>query len=68
MGMLGKGTGLARAAVTVACFTVIIQPAMAQSTDTSRPGDLFSFPQIGLAAGQVLTGHSGTGQPFDRTG
>ena len=27
---------------------------MAQSTDGSRPGDLFSVDQIGQAAGQVL--------------
>ena len=54
MQMLGKGIGLAGAAVIVIYLTVMIQPAMAQSTDGSRPGDLFSFPQIGQAAGQVL--------------
>ena len=57
MGMLGKGVGLARAALIVVYLTVMIQPAMAQSTDGSRPGDLFSFPQIGQAAGQVLKNH-----------
>ena len=57
MGMLGKGVGLARAALIVAYLTVMIQPAMAQSTDGSRPGDLFSVDQIGQAAGQVLKNH-----------
>jgi porin len=54
MGMLGKGIGLAGASVIVIYLSVMIQPAMAQSTDGSRPGDLFSFPQIGQAAGQIL--------------
>ena len=57
MGMLGKGVGLARAALIVVYLTVMIQPAMAQSTDGSRPGDLFSVDQIGQAAGQVLKNH-----------
>jgi carbohydrate-selective porin OprB len=54
MGMLGKGVGLAGAAVIVIYLTVMIQPVVAQSTDGSRPGDLFSVDQIGQAAGQVL--------------
>ena len=52
--MLGKGIRLARAAVIGICLTVMIPPAVAQPTDGSRPGDLFSVDPIGQAAGQVL--------------
>jgi len=45
------------AAAIAIYLRVMIVPAMAQSTDGSRPGDLFSFPQIGQAAGQVLKNH-----------
>jgi porin len=54
MGMLGKCTGLAGAALIVSHLTIMTQPATAQSTDGSRPDDPFSFNQIVRAAGQVL--------------
>jgi hypothetical protein len=52
--MLGRGIGLTNTAAIVIYLALMIQPAMAQSTDGSRPGDLFSVDQIGQAAGQVL--------------
>jgi porin len=42
------------AAMAVVGLAVVVRPGMAQSTDASRPGDLFSFSQIGQAAGQML--------------
>ena len=45
---------LAGAAVIVIYLTVMMPPALAQSTDGSRPGDLFSVERVGQAAGQVL--------------
>jgi porin len=54
MEMLGRGIGLANTAAMVIYLAVMIPPAAAQSTDGSRPGDLFSVDQIGQAAGQVL--------------
>jgi carbohydrate-selective porin OprB len=55
MQLPGKGTGLAaRAAPVVAYLTVMIQPAMAQSTDASNHGYLFSVPKAGQAVGEVL--------------
>ena len=53
-GTAGKSLGLASAATIVINLMVMIQPAMAQSTDVARPGDLFSVDQVGKAAGQVL--------------
>jgi carbohydrate-selective porin OprB len=52
--MLGKGLRLASAAAIVIYFLAMTQPAMGQSTDGSRPGDLFFVEQVGQAAGQVL--------------
>jgi porin len=52
--VLKKDIGLASAAAIVIYLMVMIQPAMAQSTDGPRPGDLFSLDQVGQAAGQVL--------------
>jgi porin len=49
-----KATGWSGAAVAIVCSAVMMKPAMAQSTDGSRPGDLFSFNQIGQEAGQIL--------------
>ena len=54
MEMLGRGIGLANTAAIVIYLAIMIPPVMAQSTDGSRPGDLFSVDQIGQAAGQVL--------------
>jgi porin len=51
---LGKGSGLSGAAALVICSAAMMQSATAQSTDGSRPGDLFSFNQIGVEAGQIL--------------
>jgi porin len=51
---LGNVTGWSGAAVVIACYTIMIPPTMAQAIDGSRPGDLFSFNQIGQAAGQIL--------------
>jgi hypothetical protein len=52
--MLARGIRLANTAAIVIYLAVMIPPATAQSTDVSRPGDLFSVPQVGRAAGQVL--------------
>ncbi|HEY0182454.1 MAG TPA: carbohydrate porin [Rhodopila sp.] len=54
MQILVKSTGRAGVAAMIVCSTVAMQPATAQSNDASRPGDLFSFNQIGEAAGQIL--------------
>ena len=54
MRMPRKGLGPVSAAAIVISLMVMIQPAAAQSTDVSRPGDLFSVDQVGKAAGQVL--------------
>jgi porin len=54
MEMLGRGIGLANTAAIIIYVMAMIHPAQAQSTDGSRPGDLFSVPQIGQAAGHVL--------------
>jgi len=50
MGMLRKGIGLAGAAAIVIFLAVMRQPAMAQSTDGSRPGDLCTAATNGVAA------------------
>jgi hypothetical protein len=54
METLGRGIGLANTAAIVIYLTAMIQPAVAQSTDGSRPGDLFSVDRIGRATGQLL--------------
>jgi hypothetical protein len=52
MKMVGRGTGRSRAAMVAICLTVGLRPGLAQPTDGSRPGDLFSFDQIGKGTGQ----------------
>lgn len=55
MGMLGKAIGpAALGAVIFIYLTAMMRPAMAQSSDGPRPGDLFSFDRVGQAAGQAL--------------
>jgi carbohydrate-selective porin OprB len=54
MRMLEKRPGWSGGAAVVVCFAMTITPALAQSSDGARPGDLFSFNQIGQAAGQIL--------------
>jgi carbohydrate-selective porin OprB len=54
MELLRRGIGLANTAAIVIYLAAMIQPAVAQSTDGSRPGDLFSVDPIGQAVGQVL--------------
>jgi len=54
MKTLSGGAGSSGAAIVAACLAIGVQPALAQSADGSRPGDLFSFDQIGKDAGQVL--------------
>jgi porin len=54
MKILGRGPGWSGAAVVAICLTVGPRPGLAQSSDGSRPGDLFSFDQIGKETGQIL--------------
>jgi porin len=54
MKMLGRGTELYGAAIVAICLTISPRPALAQSADGSRPGDLFSFDQIGKETGKIL--------------
>jgi porin len=54
MQMLAKRSGRAGVAAAVIGFTAMVRAAMAQSPDGSRPGDLFSFNQIGQVAGQIM--------------
>ena len=54
MGRL-KESSWAGSAIVIALYCAgTSQPAMAQSTDPTPPGDLFSLSQIGQAAGQAL--------------
>jgi porin len=54
MQMPGRGAGWSGAAAVALCLAAATRPGLAQSTDGSRPGDLFSFNQIGKEAGQIL--------------
>ena len=54
MGRLKESRWAVSAIMIAVCCAGTSQPAMAQSTDPTPPGDLFSLSQIGQAAGQAL--------------
>jgi porin len=54
MKMLGRGIELSGPAIVAICLIMGPRPGLAQSADGSRPGDLFSFDQIGKETGQIL--------------
>jgi porin len=50
----GAGVGRSSAAVVAICLVAAAKPTLAQSLGDTRPGDLFSFNQVGKEAGEVL--------------
>jgi porin len=54
MQTLARAAGWPAIAALSYCCIIIMTTAPAQSSDGSRPGDLFSFDQIGRDAGQIL--------------
>jgi porin len=49
-----RAAGWPGVAALLYCCVIMTTPTLAQSSDGSRPGDLFSFDQIGRDAGQIL--------------